>query len=109
MEVIWYFLAVATVFGLGFHAGRDAEKREAKKQADAIRRALIAGLTSGMERAIRDRAGQRVAKAEAKPTQAKPTADVKATEPLRFKPGDADRALRDGNLALLKDYDGQDN
>lgn len=107
MRLIWSFLAVAAVFGLGFHAGRDAEKREAKKQADAMHRLILGTLALGIKSGLRVNEQKR--QTPVPKVAEKPKTDTVANEPLRFKPGDADRALRDGNLALLKDYEGQDN
>lgn len=101
MRLIWSFLAVAAVFGLGFHAGRDAEKREAKKQADALHRAFVALLLACGRIGARP-SGQTHVDAP----DPKPQTDTVAREPI-VKPGvSVDRALANGEIAFYKDQGG---
>lgn len=92
------------IFAVGYAIGKHNGRIRAKAEADAIH-ASIAKLVSASA-ALRQTAAK-LRKPVTTPDA--PKVDTVASEPLRFKRGDADRALRDGNLALLKDYEGQDN
>jgi lipopolysaccharide biosynthesis regulator YciM len=94
----------AIAFAYGVYVGKVRQREQMREQADALHDS-IAKLVSASA-ALRQTAAK-LRKPVTTPDA--PKVDTVASEPLRFKRGDADRALRDGNLALLKDYEGQDN
>lgn len=106
MKISWpLFLLGAALFGYGLYVGRKVERERMAEQAESIRQSFLRIAEAG--RKISAAIAERKRADEAQVKQAK--TDTVASEPLRFKPGDTDKALRDGRLATYKDFGGQDN
>jgi hypothetical protein len=93
------------IFAVGYAIGKHNGRIRAKAEADAIHAAI--GRFVQASAALRETAAK-IRKAEVKPP-APVKVDTVAKEPLRFKPGDADKALKAGTLALGRDFGGRDN
>ncbi len=91
MSGILYFILGSAIFGFGFHLGREVQKQETRREAEIEHaRYLLKQAKAACEK--RDKAV---------------TGDTVAKGPLPLKPGDVDRALKEGKLAFWKDGNGR--
>jgi hypothetical protein len=94
MKMIWIYLLASAMYALGYHVGKDYQKRKAKEQADDIHDSVAHFIEASQ------RLKDVLETVQCETSAGTACTDTIAKGPLPIKPGETDAALRDGELAI---------